>query len=100
MGGGGEGRRLWKGLINTRFIHSRSSASIPHNPGVSFQTTVNGSYEWSKKCCVGFSSAAHLLSMLLVSMEKIGRIINRKFGGAVTVTTGSRECDLCQTGQR
>jgi hypothetical protein len=32
----------------------------------------------------------YLLSMLLVSMGKIGTIINKKFGDAVTVTIGSR----------
>ena len=34
--------------------------------------------------------------MLLVSMEKIGRIINRKFGGAVTVTIGSQARDFAK----
>lgn len=34
--------------------------------------------------------------MLLVSMEKIGRIINRKSGCAVTVTIGSRERDFAK----
>jgi len=88
------------GSDQQRFIQSRSLASIPHNPGISFQTTVNDLCGRSKGYCERFSSVTHLLSILLVSMEKIGRIINRKFRGAVTVTIGSRGCDLRQTGQR
>ena len=44
--------------------------------------------------CVGFSSVTYLLSMLLVSVEKTGPIINGKFGGAVTVTAGSQVRDF------
>ena len=64
----------------TRFIQGRSSASIPHNLEISFQTIVKGSYGQTGGRCVGFSSMTYLLSMLLVSVEKIGPIINKKFG--------------------
>ena len=64
-----------------RFIRSRLLASIPHNFEISFQTTVNGPCGQHEGCCVGFSSITHLLPVLLVSMEKIGPIINRKFWG-------------------
>ena len=77
----------------TQFIQSRSSASIPHNSGILFQTTVKDSYGQPEGCCVRFSSITHLLSMLLVSMEKIGSII-QKIRGAVTVTIGSQARDL------
>ena len=73
-----------------QFIQRRSSASIPHNSGISFQTTVKGLYGRPKGHCEGFSSITHLLLILLVSTEKIGRIINGKFGRAVTVTIGSQ----------
>ena len=80
----------------TRFIQSRSFASIQSNPRISFQTIVNGLCGRPKGYCEEFSSIAHLLSILLVSMEKIGWIINRKSGRAVTVTIGSRGRDFAK----
>ena len=42
----------------------------------------------------GFSNITHLLSILLVSMEEIRPIINKKIPDVVTVTRGSRACDF------
>ena len=64
----------------TRFIQSRSSASILHKPKLSFETTVNGPYGQSGGGYEGFSSITYLLSMSLVSVEKIRPIINKNFG--------------------
>ena len=57
----------------TRFIQSRSSASIPHGLEYSFRTIVRSSYGQVGGCCVGFCSITHLFLMLLVSVEEIGR---------------------------
>ena len=60
----------------------------PTQPGDIVPNHIVCLYGQSLGLCEGLSGITYLLSMLLVSTEKIRPIIDKKIRGAVTVTRG------------